>query len=116
MSLPKSSAAYPPALLQAIELGYSSGEFRIPCENPAALRLQFNGLRGALRRENSAGKIDALGFYVQKQPPALILRLRTTDPLAIAVDSAVQSAILTDPSLDAAAAAAEEAFFTRKIP
>lgn len=73
MSKPRTSTAYP-AHLQAMQRAFSLGELIIPTDNPLRLRLEFQGLRGALRKEKNSEIIDSLGFFIQKDPPALILR------------------------------------------
>lgn len=89
MSLPKTSTAYPSAFIKAISRAYSEGSLFIPHPKPLALRLQFQGLRGALRKEGSADLIDALSFHTQTNPPGLTLRLRETSPDALAIEAAL---------------------------
>lgn len=117
MSLPKASGAYPSALIHAVTVAHDLGELRIPCENPLALRLQFNGLRGALRREGAAGKIDSLGFYIEKSPDTLILRVKTATPLigevAQAISTALKGEIPEIHSDDDALTRAEITFFAK---
>jgi hypothetical protein len=91
MSLPRNSIAYPPSFLSAIERAFSLGELTIPTEKPKALRLQFQGLRGALRRENRADIIDSVMFCVQESPPALILRSRDASSAALDVAKALET-------------------------
>ena len=89
MSLPRSSTAYPPSFLEAVSRAFSLGEITIPTEKPKALRLQFQGLRGALRRENRADVIDSVMFCVQENPPALIIRSRDASEAALDVSKAL---------------------------
>ena len=89
MSLPKTSAAYPPQFLRAVETAFSTGEITILHAKPLALRLQLNGLRGALRREGKADIIDSVSFHLRTDPPALIIRARDQSFDARAVESAL---------------------------
>lgn len=107
MSLPKTSTAYPSAFIKAISRAYSEGSLFIPHPKPLALRLQFQGLRGALRKEGSADLIDALSFHAGKD--GLTLRLRETSPDALAIEAALGDSPSPDsppssPSIDAESA------------
>lgn len=76
-------------MLRAVSAAYSLGELVIPHPRPKALRLDFQGLRGALRAEGNAEEIDALTFQLQDNPPALILRLKETTENAQAINAAL---------------------------
>lgn len=89
MSLPRNSSAYPSTLLAAVQRAADLGEFVIPTKNPRALRLQLQGLRGALRREGAAQTIDSIMFCLQENPPALILKTRDNTPEALDVFAAL---------------------------
>lgn len=97
MSLPKSSSAYPRAYLDAIETAHNHGELFIPHSKPLALRLQLQGLRGALRRENAADLIDALVFKVK--PDGLLLQMRDSSDDANAVQNALAAFKTSAPTL-----------------
>lgn len=101
MSLPRNSSAYPPSLLAAVQRAADLGVFVIPTQNPRALRLQLQGLRGALRRENAASLIDSVMFCLQAEPPALVIKTRENTPEALAVLAALESSpapVSTAPS------------------
>jgi len=98
MSLPRNSSAYPPALLAAVQRASDLGAFTIPTKNPRALRLQLQGLRGALRREGSAQVIDSIMFCLQENPPALVLKTRDNTPEALDVLAALGDNPLPPPS------------------
>lgn len=89
MSLPRNSSAYPPSLLAAVQRAADLGEFVIPTKNPRALRLQLQGLRGALRRENTSSTIDGVMFCLQAEPPALVIKSRDNTPEALEVLAAL---------------------------
>lgn len=98
MSLPRNSSAYPSTLLAAVQRAADLGEFVIPTKNPRALRLQLQGLRGALRREGAAQTIDSIMFCLQENPPALILKTRDNTPEALDVLAALGDNPLPAPS------------------
>lgn len=106
MSLPRNSTAYPVTLLAAVTRAADLGIFPIPTQNPQALRLQFQGLRGALRREGNSSVIDSIMFCLQKEPPALILKTRDSTPEALEVAAALQAT--PEASSPSAADLAEE--------
>lgn len=91
MTLPSTSAAYPDTMLDAVSLACQRGILVIPCPSPAALRLQFNGLRGALRKENKSDAIDMISFHLQSDPPALVLKSKETAPNMIALADAIKA-------------------------
>lgn len=76
MTQPKTSAAYPAAMLHAVSRAMIEGEFSIPCEKPRALLLRFQGLRGALRLEKRADDIDLVSFHLGDNPPSVIIRAK----------------------------------------
>ena len=63
-------------MLDALERAFSQGELVIPTEKPAALRLHFYGLGGALRKEGKSEIFDGIAFLIRKDPSRLILSLR----------------------------------------
>jgi len=91
-------------MLAAIDLAILRDEFLIPTEHASALRLQFMGLKSALRREGNAGKIDQLSFYLREK--GLLIQKKTLSPLAQDIAAALAEEGLTTPSelLDAEAA------------
>lgn len=94
MSTPRNSGAYPPAMILALERALDTGEFIIPCPgktSPAALRLQFYGLGKTLRREGKPELIDALGFYLQSDPPALLIKVKDLGEISSLVSSALEA-------------------------
>lgn len=101
MSLPRSSLAYPSQLLDAVSLAATRGELVIPTPKPSALRLQLQGLRGALRREGKAEIIDSVGFYIQSNPSALVIRLKENTELALDVSAALAAAQSNNPPVSA---------------
>lgn len=108
MSLPKTSDSYPPEFLAAITRALEEGELAIPTPNPAALRFRFNGLRGAMRRENRGELIDMVSFHIT--PDSMIIRSRAADPLISDVASA-----LGKPSLPSAARDEAETLLARLL-
>jgi len=106
MTQPRSSSAYPLPMFAAIDAALSRGEFLIPCEKPSALRLRFQGLRGALRRENLAEKIDSVSFHLA--PTGLLIRHKDNSADMQAIEAALDLALSTpqpEPSESAQAAA-----------
>jgi hypothetical protein len=101
-------------MLRAVETALDLGEFVIPTENPAALRLRFNGLRGALRRKGDPSKIDAVSFHLQASPPALVIRPLADAPLLKDVDAAL-SALSGDKTAEPSAAAQAEDLLARLL-
>jgi hypothetical protein len=87
MSTPKDPAAYPPAMLAAVDRAIALGKFSVPTTNPAKLRLQFYGLASALRRENRAGEIDRVSFHIV--PDGLEIRLKADEDIMRALDAAL---------------------------
>jgi len=93
MSLPKRISYYPSTMLEAIDRAIRDGEFLIPLpgiKEAKALSLQFQGLRGAMVKEGQVEKSDAIGFYIQQEPPALILRRKEKNPLSLAQNKAIR--------------------------
>jgi hypothetical protein len=66
-------------MLAAIERAHLLGELTIPTAKPRALRLEFEKLRGAFRREGQGETVDQLGFYVTDT--SLIIRVKAQSPL-----------------------------------
>lgn len=96
MSLSKNPISYPSSMHVALDIALANGEFVIPCESPIKMRLQFQGLRGALRAAGKGEKADLVGFYLQDNPPALIIRLKDFSSIAQEVTAAVET--LPQPS------------------
>lgn len=112
MSTPKTSAAYPPSFLAALEKAAEQGEVRIPCQgkiSPAGLRLQFYGLCRALRLEGKPEFPEALGFYLDIPGDAVIIRLRDTGFLADIVADALGGKSPEESPLPASASEAQAA-------
>lgn len=112
MSTPKTSAAYPPPFLAALEKAAEQGEVRIPCQgkiSPAGLRLQFYGLCRALRLEGKPEFPEALGFYLDIPGDAVIIRLRDTGFLADIVADALGGKSPEESPLPASASEAQAA-------
>ena len=95
MSAPKTTDSYPPEYLAAILRAHEVGEVVIPTDNPDALRLRFNGLRGALRREGRGELADMVSFLVvrakDEQPGYMRIMLRAADPLVADVAAALKN-------------------------
>lgn len=95
MSLPKRISYYPSTMLDALDTASKLGELVIPCpdglKQARGLALKFQGLRGALVAEKQPERADHIGFYVQQEPPALVLRLKEKSPLAMLVQSAIDA-------------------------
>ena len=109
MSLPRNSSAYPSSLLAAVQRAADLGEFIIPTKNPRALRLQLQGLRGALRRENASATIDSVMFCLQDSPPALVIKSRDNTPEALEVLAALGSTPKPSATLEQSALLADQA-------
>jgi hypothetical protein len=92
MTTPKHSTAYPSQMLTAIQRAIDLGELVIPTPNPRAMQLQFNGLRGCLRREGKSEFAEMVSFIIADNPPRLILRLRELSPLAKDITAALSAA------------------------
>lgn len=88
MSLPKSIDSYPPEFLEALRRCHAEGEVRIPTLTPLAMRLQFQGLRGALRKAEQAELADQVMFIIEG--PHFILRLRANQPLVSELAAALK--------------------------
>lgn len=83
MSLPKVSESYPIEMMDAIMRAHSVGEVTIHTDNPSNLRLQFNGLRGALRKEGKSEIVDQVSFHISHKDaehPWMMIRLRSAAP------------------------------------
>lgn len=106
MPTPRSSSAYPPALLAALAHVQATGELKIPTGKPAALRLQFHGLFGALRKEGKSELCEGIGCYLSEG--MLILAMKDSTSMGIDVLNALTAATgkeFSPPSLDADEAA-----------
>lgn len=94
MSLSKISDSYPPEMLAAIIRAHKLGEVVIPTHSPYAMRLQFNGLRGALRREGKGEIADQVSFHVSAKdetPTWFAIRLRSASPVISDISAALKS-------------------------
>lgn len=87
MSTPKHSAAYPPAMLAAVDRAIALGKFSIPSTSPGKLRLNFYGLASALRRENASGEIDKVSFHLV--PGGLEIRLKADENIMQDLENAL---------------------------
>lgn len=87
MSTPKSSGAYPPSMLAAVDRAIALGKFLIPSANPGKLRLNFYGLLAALRRENAAENIERVSFHLVSD--GLELRLKADEDIMRDLDAAL---------------------------
>lgn len=79
MSRPKRSDAYPASMMQALTLAFERGSLLIPVPpgtKPAALRLHFYGLFGALRAEGKPEFPDALAIVLSSDPPGILISPR----------------------------------------
>lgn len=88
MSLPKTSASYPPEMLAAIDRAHAVGEVIIPTLTPLSMRLQFQGLRGALRKEGKGELADMVSFHVTEKE--FIIRLRAASPMVLDIAEALK--------------------------
>jgi len=79
-------------MLIALQRAADIGEFIIPTNNPKAMRLDFQGLRGALRAENRGELADMVSFHIRENPPAFIIRLRDTSQAAQDIQAALSKA------------------------
>lgn len=87
MSLPKTTSSYPVSMIEALQRAHAEGEVIVPTLTPAALRLQFQGLRGALRKEGRGELADMVSFFVE--PDRFIIRLRANLPGIADLDAAL---------------------------
>lgn len=109
MSLPKATDSYPPEMLAALKLAHEVGEVKIPTELPHQMRLQFNGLRGALRKEGKGEIADQVSFHVSPKgeaSPWFAIRLRSASP----VITDVAAALAGKKTVPSAVEEAEETF------
>lgn len=109
MSLPKVSDSYPPEMIAAILRAHETGEVIIPTITPHAMRLQFNGLRGALRREGKGELADQVSFIISPKgetPTWFAIRLRSASP----VISDIAAAMRQEKVIPSAVEEAEESF------
>lgn len=81
MTKPKSTAAYPAIMTQAMLAAADRGELFIPTDKPAALRLEYYGLTGAMRKEGKTELPDLLTFVISSEPSGLLIRIRDNGPL-----------------------------------
>jgi len=105
MTRPLQVNRYDSSLLLALATAQRLGEFFIPSDKPSALRLEFYGLCGALRKENRPEACDGLKFFL-KQDGLLIKRGATevVDAVKAALNAAEVVVIPEDASIDAAEA------------
>ena len=102
MSTPLNSAAYPAAFLDALAQAGEKGSLSIPCPKPAALRLRFYGLVGALRKEGKPEIVENLGFYIRENPLRLdIVRKSLDDEAALVAAALGSSPSASDPAAEA---------------
>lgn len=101
MSQPRSPSAYPLSMITAVETAARTSEMIIPCDNPRALRLRFNGLRGALRKAGTAHLIDSVSFLIQENPPALIIRHVDNCQDSLDIEKALEGVQLGKPAVSA---------------
>ena len=87
MSTPKSSTAYPPAMLAAVDRAIALGKFSIPSASPGNLRLNFYGLLAALRRDNAATEIERVSFHLVGE--SLEIRLKADEDIMQDLDAAL---------------------------
>lgn len=95
-------------MLEALTHAQETGFLRIPCENPAYLRLRFYGLLKALRKEGKTELADGLIFRIPKNTPELVIEATGATPLDATITAAIKAAgreiPQTSPSFDAEAA------------
>lgn len=87
MTRPTSINAYPSSMFAAIERAVAQGEFLIPCEKPRALALDFQGFRGALRKNGQAAFADSVAFTSTAE--GLLIKRRDTTESALAISAAL---------------------------
>lgn len=92
MSRPKVSASYPSAMMSALMRAHKLGEVRIPTKTPLAMRLEFQGFRGALRKEGKGEIADQVSFHAKKDEDVFIIRLRSNSPLMSDIEAALAGA------------------------
>jgi hypothetical protein len=107
VSLPKSSESYPVAMLDALKRAHATGEVIIPTKTPLQMRLQFQGLRGALRKEGKGELADQVSFHVPgKTEPQewFSIRLRSASPLIGDITAALEQKEPTTSAVEEAEA------------
>lgn len=88
MTLPKTSASYPPEMLAAIDRAHAVGEVVIPTMTPMQMRLQFQGLRGAMRKEGKSELVDMVSFHITEKE--FIIKLRAASPMMADIAKALE--------------------------
>ena len=91
-------------MLAALDKVHTEGFIVIPTNNPMAMRLHFQGLRGALRAENRAEVIDTVMFKIQKEPSALVIVLRENEPFIQEISAALGHTKALESAIDSAEA------------
>lgn len=100
MPTPLHASAYPLVMLDAITRVCASGEpLEIPTQNPTRTRLQFHGLKAALRREGKAELADPWAISIPKDnPPRIVIYLRENSQLAAEIGAALGNSIAAQPA------------------
>lgn len=83
MSRSKIPESYPQAMHDALKRAHDTGEVIIPTTTPLAMRLEFQSLRGALRKADKAEVADQVSFHVSRpgeEPSWFAIRLRSASP------------------------------------
>jgi hypothetical protein len=109
MSTPKVSDSYPVEMLDAIKRAHETGEVVIPTPTPHLMRLQFNGLRGALRREGKGELADQVAFCISAKgetPTWFKIVLRSASPVIADIATALKGAKIVPSAVEEA----EESF------
>ena len=105
MPTPTRSDSYPPAMFAALDHARAHGSFLIPTQTPAALRLQFYGLKFALKREEKASETGINGISFILKPEGLLLRSIENAPFALEIEAALKAeGAKSNPINDAEAA------------
>lgn len=107
MSLPKIVDSYPPEMLDAITRAHRDGEVVIPTPTPYQMRLQFNGLRGALRKAGRGEFADQVSFHISPAgTPAeeswFAIRLRSASPIVGDIAAALKGSSTSPSAIDEA--------------
>lgn len=102
MPTPLHTAAYPLVMLDAITRVCANGQpLEIPTKTPVRTRLQFHGLKAALRREGKPELADPWAISIPKdEPPRIVIYLRENSELASEVALALSHIVKPKPRVE----------------
>jgi hypothetical protein len=96
MPTPRRASSYPLEIRDSLNYVLTSGSLFIPCEKPAALRLQYYGYFAALRESETPGESefpDNFSIFIKKAPTSgILITLKEASAVAKTIRDALNSA------------------------